>query len=353
VPGIMVRSQNILILPPDHAASDDSGSDSDEPPPAAAPAVRPSPVPSEESVNSDAWSDDPGADEDVVEEFAETLHVSDRPTSGWPMEQAIAYVEQASTASMPVDASPTVAPAVMPALWSTDAAAALSIASDHLMQTDTGDQSFLQGGKDLARLMPRLCSQRISTAPAVSDDVEPRRWDARPCDKCARCGQLGHWASECTAMVCGNCNTVGHLARDCPKPAPCFRCGQLGHWSKQCPQRHTKAQPAAPANVERRWVLFQHPTIKRYRHHCNECSYMTTVLTKASHSMPRHKEKGIGRDGSKWCEGSGQKPSLSELLSERPDPNVYGCQEPLGEYDAILDWNVPRHAPEAKRSTRL
>jgi hypothetical protein len=100
-------------------------------------------------------------------------------------------------------------------------------------------------------------------------------------------------------------------------------------------------------------VLFQHPTIKRYRHHCNECSYMTTVLTKASHSMPRHKEKGIGQDGSKWCEGSGQKPSISELLSERPDPNVYGCQEPLGEYDAILDWNVPRHAPEAKRSTRL
>ena len=76
---------------------------------------------------------------------------------------------------------------------------------------------------------------------------QPRRWEARPCDKCTRCGQIGHWASECTAMVCGNCNTYGHLAHECPKPAPCFRCGELGHWSKRCPHKFVKAQSAPPA----------------------------------------------------------------------------------------------------------
>ena len=174
-----------------------------------------------------------------------------------------------------------------------------------------------------------------------------------PCDRCERCGLYGHWASACTEMVCGNCNTHGHLACDCPKPAPCFRCGQLGHWSKQCPQRHARTQePAAAVSSETRWVLYEPPTIKRYRHHCSECNYMTTVLTKASHSMPRHKVKQVGEDGSKWCAGSGQKPYRSELQSERPDPDAPIIHQNLGEYDGILDWRVPRRADEASSTER-
>ncbi len=62
---------------------------------------------------------------------------------------------------------------------------------------------------------------------------------------------------------------------------------------------------------------FEPPTIKTYRHTCDECWYSTTApLTKAG-GMPRHKCK----DG--WCFGSGRKPRASELLSEMPDPTFH------------------------------
>jgi hypothetical protein len=70
----------------------------------------------------------------------------------------------------------------------------------------------------------------------------------------------------------------------------------------------------APANTETRWVFFQPPTIKTFRHTCAVCGYSTTAATTRTGGMVRHK----GPSG--WCDGSGRTPGDSELLSETPDP---------------------------------
>lgn len=314
LPGIMVRPQNVLILPPEDDASSDDGDrvDSDSEKPASVPAVPPSPTISEESVCSDGWSDD----DDGGEPF-EFVPAAD-------------YLARQADPSAPESAD------------SDDGLVEEFTASLHVSAPVAATSSTGAPTAPTAKRAPALARARAVVRANATEEKEPRRWAARPCDQCARCGLFGHWASDCTEMVCGNCNTHGHLARDCPKPAPCFRCGELGHWAKQCPQRHANMQE--PSNAETRWVLFEYPTIKRYRHHCSVCSYTTTVLTKASHGMPRHKCKGIGCDGSKWCEGSGQKPSHSELLSERAHPNSVWSPAPLGHYDAILDWkDSPRN----------
>ena len=117
---------------------------------------------------------------------------------------------------------------------------------------------------------------------------------------------LWHWARDCTEIVCGNCKQRGHYAADCPDPAPCFHCGQLGHWAKDCPQLHADQL----ANTETRWIIFEPLTLKIYRHSCAMCGYETSVVTKASGGMPRHKCNG------EWCNGSGLHPGCSELLEE-------------------------------------
>lgn len=79
---------------------------------------------------------------------------------------------------------------------------------------------------------------------AGDDNDAPRRWPARACDTCSRCGLKGHWANDCPEILCGNCHQPGHRAADCPKSAPCFACGQLGHWVANCPTRGA-VKPAA------------------------------------------------------------------------------------------------------------
>ena len=137
--------------------------------------------------------------------------------------------------------------------------------------------------------------------------------------------------------LCGNCGERGHFAADCPKQAPCFRCGKLGHWAKSCPEPRVcpPVCPSPSVNTETRWVIFEPPTLKTYRHFCSICGYETSVVTKASGGMPRHKSDG------EWCPGSGCQPAHSELLSERRQRS--GITEyALGAYDEILDWKVGR-----------
>ena len=180
----------------------------------------------------------------------------------------------------------------------------------------SGDDSMAANSSDES-------SAADSDSSANEDPAEPHGWRrgvARPWDKCLRCGLLGHWARDCTEIVCGNCKQRGHYAADCPKPAPCFRCGQLGHWAKDCPEPPADRR-APPSKTERRWVIFVPPTLKTFRHHCSVCGYTTSVVTKASGGMPRHKCNG------EWCIGSGLQPGCSELLDEREDPDV--CVPPF------------------------
>ena len=85
-------------------------------------------------------------------------------------------------------------------------------------------------------------------------------------------------------------------------------------------------------------MLFEPPTIKEYLHFCCACDYTTSVLTKASHGMPRHKANGS------WCDGSGKPPHKSELQSERPDPDFKWLRHKRS-YDPLA-WEARPHFRE-------
>ena len=203
------------------------------------------------------------------------------------------------------------------------------------MSADTCDddlpRNFGDGGPESELESNESCANECPVVSAVPDSWEAFRGQARPTDVCYRCGLFGHWRRDCTETVCGNCKRRGHYAADCPNPAPCIRCGQLGHWAKDCPEPCT-VQPTR-ANTETRWIIFEPPVLKTFRHTCAVCGYETSVVTKASGGMTRHKCNG------EWCLGSGLSPGSSELLHEQKDLSVYVWSD-LGRFDDILDWKV-------------
>ena len=58
----------------------------------------------------------------------------------------------------------------------------------------------------------------------------------RSTKQCTRCGDMGHFASDCRTKICAYCKTRGHLAERCfsdPKNC-CAKCGVFGHESNNC-----------------------------------------------------------------------------------------------------------------------
>ncbi|MBN3317011.1 ZCHC3 protein, partial [Atractosteus spatula] len=54
---------------------------------------------------------------------------------------------------------------------------------------------------------------------------------------CRICGELGHLAAKCGAVVCRRCGELGHATSGCTKRVVCNLCGDPGHLYRACPQR--------------------------------------------------------------------------------------------------------------------
>ncbi|XP_059663572.1 uncharacterized protein LOC132309272 [Cornus florida] len=84
--------------------------------------------------------------------------------------------------------------------------------------------------------------QPVRSAPTASVSMG----SSRPNVTCFRCGQLGHYKSQCTQtqvarMICFKCGQPGHHKSQCTQiqvaSGGCFGCSQQGHRVKDCPQR--------------------------------------------------------------------------------------------------------------------
>ncbi|XP_059669548.1 uncharacterized protein LOC132314742 [Cornus florida] len=84
--------------------------------------------------------------------------------------------------------------------------------------------------------------QPVRSAPTTSVSMG----SSTPNVTCFRCGQLGHYKSQCTQaqltqVICFKCEQSGHHKSQCTQiqvsSSGCFGCGQQGHRVKDCPHR--------------------------------------------------------------------------------------------------------------------
>ncbi|XP_059639470.1 cold shock protein 1-like [Cornus florida] len=84
--------------------------------------------------------------------------------------------------------------------------------------------------------------QPIRSAPTASVSMG----SSRPNVTYFRCGQLGHYKSQCTQtqvtqVICFKCGQSGHHKSQCTQiqvaSCGCLECGQQGHRVKDCSQR--------------------------------------------------------------------------------------------------------------------
>ena len=78
----------------------------------------------------------------------------------------------------------------------------------------------------LSRTTSSFSHQRTATTTVSSADegqaaeATTDSWrcgEASPSDECFRCRLFGHWARDCTEIVCGNCKQRGHRRRRLPR----------------------------------------------------------------------------------------------------------------------------------------
>jgi hypothetical protein len=81
---------------------------------------------------------------------------------------------------------------------------------------------------------------------------------------CNRCGEKGHWASQCNQPdtrpeserggndKCRRCGEAGHFARDCSLPPDntCRICKEEGHFARNCPNANSEKAATMDADLD-------------------------------------------------------------------------------------------------------